>query len=730
MRELRNMRMTWAPWLVVVSGMLVTAGAAELRPGKDWKFTGDNARQLEQAFDLDIGSTWTSSQPQKSGVGFTIDFGQPVAVHRLILDPGQGKHLFRLPRSLRCSMGMDPNEMEVFREDERHWQAPPSVIDLRFNAAKGRYLRLEIGNVGTGFPWTIAEMRIYGFSEKGSLDARDAVVLPEAMPERGLYNVPRDLGARDLSYYLGEITGRPVPVVQQEQKGDYPGQLFVIEEPQPVEFGKNDILHRGRQSVHVYKEGREIRFAGHSHVGVFYSVLEFLDRQGVRWIYPSVYGDWIARREGPDLSVLPLKYTPQMELRWLGGRPMFQGRHYWLPYSHWNHFFGGRGTSYRHIGHHSFASLVSSKHHAEHPDWFPMFSDPQWEAFLKTKGRKLGDRMPHAGMFCTTSQGAREHIIGDAVKRAKERPHWHSLMVGQMDSDFWCECPRCREQDRGAAPKHSKGERLADLAAHLGRRLREEVPDRPIQVATMAYVSSAYAPRTVTELPDNVSVDVVICSVRGDVQVGESGSVGSYRVFLSPDAPQNRIAVETLRGWAKVTKHLGVYSWDLIGLGSGIPKAMITSTGEWFKLWKELGVDAIEPEVSTYPERPWRTNPWAHYAYSRLAWNPEEPTAQIIQDFFNGYFRKAAEPMLAYYMTLENHIRANNMLYGQHAYILKADQAIFTPEILRTMLGHLRQAEAAAEGNYVTKRRVAGIRGGFNTVLAALDISEEALKQQ
>lgn len=451
MREPRNMAMAWAAWLTAVSGLLVTAGAAELRPDKGWKFSGDNAGQLDQAFDLDLGTAWTSGQAQKAGVGFTIDFGQPVAIHRLILDPGQGKRLFRLPRSLRCSMGMDPNEMTVFREEGRHWDAPPPAIDLRFNAVEGRYLRLEIGKVGAGFPWTIAEMRIYGFREKEGLDARDAVVLPETELEGGLYNVPQDLGARDLSYYLGEITGRPVPVIQRGQTGDYPGQLFVLEVPQPIEFGKNDILRRERQSVHVYKEGREIRFAGRSPVGVFYGVVEFLDRQGVRWLFPSVYGDWIAQREGLDLNVLPLRFTPQMELRWLGGPPLFQGRQYWLPHNHWNHFFGGRGTSYRGMGHHSFASLVSSKLHADHPDWFPMFSNPEWEAFLKTKGRKLGDRMPHAGMFCTTSQGAREHIIEDAVKRAKERPQWHSLMLGQMDSDFWCECPPARSRTRARA---------------------------------------------------------------------------------------------------------------------------------------------------------------------------------------------------------------------------------------------------------------------------------------
>jgi hypothetical protein len=245
----------------------------------------------------------------------------------------------------------------------------------------------------------------------------------------------------------------------------------------------------------------------------------------------------------------------------------------------------------------------------------------------------------------------------------------------------------------------------------------------------MAYVSSAYAPQAAARLPDNVSVDLVIASVRGEVQVGETGSVGSYRVFLSPDAPQNRIALETLRGWAAVTKHLGVYNWDLLGMDGGIPKAIITSASEWFKRWHELGVDAIEPEVSTYPERTWRCNPWAYYAYSRLAWNPEEPAAQILQDFFSGYFREAAQPMLAYYRTLEDHIRANNLLYGEHAYYLRAAPAIFAPEILKKMLKHLQEAEAAAAANYVAKRHVSGIREGFNAVLDALAIREDALRE-
>ena len=697
------------------------ASAKELDP-RDWRFAGDNARQLANVFDRRIETVWTSAALQKDGVGFTIDFGQSVTIHRLIVDPGEGKNLFHIPRSLRCALGEAPDALRTFHEAD-YSISPLKVLNLRFNGVKGRYLRMEIGKEGAGFPWSIAEMKIYGFTGAENLSAKDAVILPEKMPAGGTYNVPGDLGARDLSYYLGEITGRPVPVIKPDQKENYSGLLFVIEEPQEATFEKGDIIHRKRQSVHVYRNGREVRFAGHTRMGVFYSIVEFLDRQGVRWLFPSVYGDTVLRRGDLDLSLLPLRYNPQMQLRWLGGHDSFNDARYWLPYHRWNHFFGGRGTAYRGMGHHSFHSLIPGKLYEEHPDWFPMLTDEKWKADLEKKGHKLGQRIPYSASpsgrlaFCTSNREAREYIVRETLKKAERKPGYHSVMVGQMDACRWCECPQCRKRNEkavledctGPPPSRSMSESMFDFVAYLGRRLQEESPDRTIQVASMAYAQSMHPPVTIDKLPDNVSVDVVLGP--------------RFMIGLPPGSPRNREIVRRLKAWAGKTDHLGVYNWDLL-IGYH-PRPFVTSASEWFKFWKELGVEGIEPEVRTYPEAKWRCNPWYYYAYSRLAWNPDEPAEKILREFFEGYFRDAAKPMLAYYKVLEDHVRAKDLIYGAW-YGGGPTKEIFTPAILKAMSKSLREAEQRGD-DFITRRRLAGIRKGFNLVLKALDVSAEDL---
>jgi len=716
--------------------------AEELLPSATWKFTGDRAEAAGQAFDRDLSTRWSSAKPQTNGTGLTIDFGESVAVHRLIIDPGEGKALLHCPRSLRCSMGETPENLKIFHDEDYSADSGRPLVDLKFNARKGRFLRLQIGTQGSAYPWWIAELRIYGFRGQGNLDARDAVMISDKMPspylddgkgqkrrdEHLFYNIPDDVGAGDLSYYLGEITGRPVPVVASSDRDQYSGTLFILEEPTPFQYEKGDILHREEEAVHVYQKGREVHFAGHTPVGVYNSVVEFLDRQGVRWLFPCAYGDFISGRGGLDLSLLPIDYAPQVVMRHCGGGPAgFGGSQYWRPH-HWNKGHGNSGSSYRQYGHHSFAYLVAPDLYAKYPDWFPMFADPKWEDWLQQQGRKLGDRVcrkgAHGFTFCTSSSEAREHIVAQTVAKAKANPEFHALSVGQMDTDFWCECPRCRAQDKGepvvdetaSPPAVGKGNRIADLAAYLGRRLGEELPDRTIQVGLLAYISSAYPPAARKPLPDNVSVNLVICSIPG------------YRVWLPPDSPTNQKAVEALKGWAKTTRHLCVYTWDLLMPGAEVPAATITGSAEWFRLWKELGVDGKYTETCLHPESLWRMNPWCYYAYSRLCWNPDEPAEKIFREFFTGYFQQAAEPMMGYYKTLEDHIRNNHLDYGGSSYQLQAKPEVFTPSILKSMLRHLEAAEAAAAKHYVLRRRVAGIRMSFDKVLQSLGTGPDRLR--
>ena len=84
-----------------------------------------------------------------------------------------------------------------------------------------------------------------------------------------------------------------------------------------------------------------------------------------------------------------------------------------------------------------------------------------------------------------------------------------------------------------------------------------------------------------------------------------------------------------------------------------------------------------------------------------------------------------AYAMLAYYKVLEDHVRAKDLIYGAW-YGGGPTKEIFTPAILKAMSKSLREAEQRGD-DFITRRRLAGIRKGFNLVLKALDVSAEDL---
>ena len=684
------------------------ASAGELAADR-WRFTGENPGALSALCDRRIETDWTSESLQHEGVGFTIDFGRAVMLHRIQIKTGAQR--MNYPRSLRLVLG-DARGAGATLVACENVKQPMLDPQFRFNPAQGRYLRIEIGSEGAGFPWSVAELHVYGFDDPSAFSVSNAVVLPAGRPAE-----VRE-AARDLAYYAGEVSGQPVAVAGPEEAGNYRGLRFVVEPPKPGVYKPDDFIRRDLEAVQVSRQGDEVHFAGQTDWAVMYGIFQFLDAQGVRWLYPGDDGDgdYVSRRGPLDLTCLPLSYAPQFVLRyWQGGTSLgVEGRR-WFAHTHWNKFFNG-GHAYRNFGHHSFGQLMPAALYQGHPDWFPLLTDEKWAAPLAKQGFQLGQRLPYSAVgtiaFCTSSTEAREYIVQQAVQQARKDTNYHSLRVGEDDATQWCECPRCRAQDAKASQVatswgtfRGKSERLFDLAGFLARRLAEDLPDRPIQVATMAYSQTKMPPVSISKLPDNVSVDVV----------------DNLCIYLPVASAHNKDYVDLIDQWHAKASHLGIYTHHLLATPSKVPFVGITTLAEWFRFWKTHDVDTFMPEVNG-DRANWRCNPWMYYAHARLMWRPDEPAAQIIGDFFKGYYCEAAEPMQEYYLTLEKHVRENDLLYGGGGGIhLFPTREIFTDAIVNKLAACLTQAERAAT-DYRTRQRVADAAEGFAATLKLLDI--------
>jgi hypothetical protein len=199
-------------------------------------------------------------------------------------------------------------------------------VDIRFNPAVGRYVLIQLQtnviwgvnywpgyalksqpSVPTNRTWRVAELEIHGFN--GIFPHADAVVLSVPAP------APLTLAANELSYYLGELAGKPVPITTPAATNNYPGVLYCINDLKPLapDYGtmmSNISAGLLPENVNIRVSGRQVMFTAWPYRCVLWSVWEFLERQGIRWLYPDAQGDYVPCGKGIHLSFLPLQYTP------------------------------------------------------------------------------------------------------------------------------------------------------------------------------------------------------------------------------------------------------------------------------------------------------------------------------------------------------------------------------------------------------------------------------------
>ena len=283
--------------------------SAELSPAK-WRFSEtETGKPLGQEIsDGNLNTAWTSPAPVKPGVGISIDLGQEVVVHRLFFTPGKGQG--GTPRSLKVILdsgaadgAIAPTTLTV------SLPAGKRDVDVFFDPVVTRRVRLEATALSVQ-PWAIAELEIYGSTDPTALRPADAVIVDAAAP------APLRRAAEELRYYIGELTGKPLPVVSPDQSGNYPGTLYRIVDLKPLaitweQMQANQVSGKFPGTpVNVERDGREVIFKAWPYANLRASVWAFLEKQGVRWLYPDDHGDFVPAGTGVNLNCLPLRWTP------------------------------------------------------------------------------------------------------------------------------------------------------------------------------------------------------------------------------------------------------------------------------------------------------------------------------------------------------------------------------------------------------------------------------------
>jgi hypothetical protein len=641
--------------------------------------------------------------------------------------------------------------------------------DIRFNPASGRYVRVELHTQetwgtncwpgwpldsqppGTNVAMNVRELELYGFTGAAvSQTNLNAVVLPTNAA------APLVLAAQDLSYYLGELTGSPHPIISPEDTNQFSGTIYRIVDlkslaPDYATMMSNIASGVLNTNVQVTSSGREIVFASWPYRCVLWSVWEFLERQGIRWVYPDVHGDSVPTGAGVNLSIVPFVCHPSTEsiyanfdvnslLPW----PIWESQpirqeylYFWR--NHWTFTWGG---SYGPLGGSEIPTLPSpgipiNSDYVEGFDGYPesfgsvvpqriLDLNSNWWGYSAVTGARVSPETSGAPAFCMDNPSLISWVASKMTNIAAAVPeafYWplnlmymkHAYNLLPNDSTTFCADSFCTDSNGPPQPNPEPWVKQYDNACSGEYYSFVTAVANQVQamgssalVGAMAYADVFPPPSNITTFPTNVQVEVCL--------------------YGAPNLPMSAAAnagmKAALDGWHARCQNLATWDYALLHTDyqqpdPRLPVPLIAGTVDRSQYLASIGAlnGGCQANLTSLPY-----NPWNFYAYPRTRWNTNQTAGQLEQEFFTGYFREAAAPMLAYYQALENYQVAQgvSMHFGGYAYGITPGS--FPLSVLATMQTNLLQAQTLATNCFIIQR-IANIAAGFGWVITNCNLA-------
>ncbi|MBF0244567.1 MAG: DUF4838 domain-containing protein, partial [Planctomycetes bacterium] len=454
------------------------------------------------------------------------------------------------------------------------------------------------------------------------------------------------------------------------------------------------------QWVNVEKKDNRVLFKAWPYRSVLLSAWEFLRRQGVLWVYPGPYGDYVPEGKGVDLSLLPLTYTPSatynkanFDTSIFGKQdPLSNSYLYWWRNGYndswsgaFNKIFGSqelpedplaplgaekRKELYREgfDGYpHNMNSVIPDRLLKQHRDWCGMYkysTSISSQEKSKHEDIPIGKRLPPSEggpAICLSSSGAMSFVEEKAVHIAGSPKSETTFWVLPMDASRFCACDNCLNQYRVlteprlewvALGNTSVSNTYFSFVAEVAQQVGKLCPG--VTIASLAYANVNAPPDGIEKMPENVLVE--ICQYAS--------------TNLPMDAPVNAAMKTRMLKWNAKCRNLRRYEYALLNEKSSknamMPLPLMGGIIDHAKFMASLNAlnGGTQADLESIPYQPWN-----HYAFPRIAWNVELSKDQIYEEFFQGYFQEAKEAMKAFYRTLEDYHLANEInLHGTNNY--------------------------------------------------------------
>ena len=366
---------------------------------------------------------------------------------------------------------------------------------------------------------------------------------------------------------------------------------------------------------------------GSSERGTLYGVYELLERfAGCRW-----YASW--HTVVPQLETFAVPdnlddtQTPAFEMRcnawwdilrhndfaarlrvnakgWPRRNPNFDAKHGGNPYR-----FGGED-----MGHTFYHFLSPQIYFKAHPEYFC-----EWK----------GERIWEKGNPCLTNPEVLRITTSNLIAAIRGNPKARIWSVSQMDTGKYCTCKSCRAVDE---EEGSHAGTIIRFVNAVAENIEKDFPY--VIIHTMAYQYSRNPPKTAPRR----NVLLMMADIECDFA----------RPLDDSPCPVNRTVSEELREWGKLTDRLMVWDYVTDFLHYTIPFGNAYALQGNLKFFHDNNVRAVI-EQGDYQGRHADFAELKAWLLAKWMWNPNLPMEPLLEDFFTGYYGKAAPYVRTYF---------------------------------------------------------------------------------
>jgi hypothetical protein len=470
--------------------------------------------------------------------------------------------------------------------------------------------------------------------------------------------------AKELQHWLKEVSGADFPVSAIGDLHAGPQIILGYNESVKSETGAEAPADLD-ESFAYFTSGPDIFIYGGKQRGTMYGVMSFLENElGCRWYTPSV--SVIPKKDELKFYAYKHAETPGIRVRndfyFEAFDPTWAAR---------NKMNGRMGFVEQPGGVEAYWSV-----HTFYPLMPPEeFFDKHPEYYSLINGKRTHDR----AQLCLTNAHVLKIITERIKKQMRDHPEYLIYSVSQNDWYNPCQCNKCQSIVK---QEGSESGPLIRFVNKVAEAVEKEFPDKFI--GTLAYQYTRTPPKT---LQPRKNVVIRLCPIEACV------------AHSLESCPQNQSFLKDLKTWSSISPHL--YIWDYVvnfahyvmpypNFGALQPNI------KTFQSNKAIGI----MEQAAYQSRGGEFSELKSYLISRLLWNPDCNTEEVIDDFMYGYYGRSGKYIHRYFDLLQSRITPET-----HIHIgLKPDDKIFSDDFVNESVQLFEKAKIVADNNEILHR--------------------------